>query len=743
MSNQTGYSHSTAFFRTVLAALCLLCCCRLAMAAPLLPEKTLPYSLAGHLEHLVDPAGSLTLRELLAGGSGVRFTPLPGFVNHGFTTSASWTRFTYIPPKGSPDLFLRLTPSFVDEVTVYVQVGSSPVDPASYRRYDLGDHYPATAGRIVHPDMVAPVPSDDGVPRRVYIRVKSSGAHILQGWLHQEDDFIGWTADRTYRMGLFVGFILAEILAVALLAFLWRDGVLGYLALFGVIYICRKMGIEGDMFVLWPAGAHLVNDYLTGWGIGLGLCVYSLFIMRLFKTGSRRSWVHRYLQLNVIIGVAAALAIPLGWYGRLAPLAFAAYLVMAVIAPLLAYRHRRDDPVGGWIFVALSLGLIFGTPRIFAALGVAPGSWATSRSVYYGMALQTIVVTLVLFKRLEASREEALSASRRNEAAALELAREMTEELREQAALLSQEVESRRQAQELLLDQRSLLETLNLNLEDRVAEEVGKNRAKERALMQSEKLASIGQLAAGVAHEINNPVCYIISNLDLLTQYTDQIVRYDLLLQGHCRELSPSTRELIKKERELLDMEYILTSGVALVAESLEGAERVSKIVRDLKTFSRVGVEERELTDLNRCLESALTIVNNELKYVATVRKEYGDLPELLCNPGQLSQVFLNLLVNAGHAIVGRGEIVLRSWCDEEFVHVSVSDTGAGIPEEIRCRLFEPFFTTKEVGVGTGLGLSISHEIMKKHEGKLLVESEVGVGSTFTVSLPRTPKEVV
>ena len=303
------------------------------------------------------------------------------------------------------------------------------------------------------------------------------------------------------------------------------------------------------------------------------------------------------------------------------------------------------------------------------------------------------------------------------------------------------DISRRRKVEEELRSYQQLLELYNEALENRVADEVGKNRAKDQTLMQSEKLASIGQLAAGVAHEINNPVCYIISNLDLLTQYTDQIVRYDLLLQGHCRELSPSTRELIKKERELLDMEYILTSGVALVAESLEGAERVSKIVRDLKTFSRIGGEERELTDLNRCLESALTIVYNELKYVATVRKEYGDLPEILCNPGQLNQVFLNLLVNAGHAIVGQGEIVLRSWCDGEFVHVSVSDTGEGIPEEIRCRLFEPFFTTKEVGRGTGLGLSISHEIMEKHEGKLLVASEVGVGSTFTVSLPRTPRE--
>ena len=144
--------------------------------------------------------------------------------------------------------------------------------------------------------------------------------------------------------------------------------------------------------------------------------------------------------------------------------------------------------------------------------------------------------------------------------------------------------------------------------------------------------------------------------------------------------------------------------------------------------------------DLNSCLERALTIVNNELKYVATIRKEYTTLPSLLGNPGQLNQVFLNLLVNAGHALETTGEITLRNWHDDSFVYAPVSDTGMGIPPEIRDRLFEPFFTAKGEGKGkgTGLGLSISQEIIENHRGEILVASEVGVGSTFTVKLPHT-----
>jgi signal transduction histidine kinase len=298
-------------------------------------------------------------------------------------------------------------------------------------------------------------------------------------------------------------------------------------------------------------------------------------------------------------------------------------------------------------------------------------------------------------------------------------------------------------AQELLHRQQQQLEQLNEELEERVAQEVKRSRDKDRALLHLEKMASIGQLAAGAAHEINNPIAFINGNLNTLAHYYDQMVRYDRFLLEHVvGELSPGTRELMEGSRTSLDLEYLLTDGVDLLHETIDGVNRVAKIVQDLKSFCRGDTQVQELMSLNSCLDRTLTIVGNELKYVAFVRKEYGLVPEILCNTGQLNQVFLNLLVNAGHAITPPGEIVLRSWHDDFFVYASVSDDGAGIPEEIRERLFEPFFTTKEEGKGTGLGLSISYDIVKSHDGEILVESEVGVGTTFTVKLPRTPEEI-
>ena len=265
---------------------------------------------------------------------------------------------------------------------------------------------------------------------------------------------------------------------------------------------------------------------------------------------------------------------------------------------------------------------------------------------------------------------------------------------------------------------------------------------KDQALMRSEKMASIGILAAGVAHEINNPLGFITSNLRVLDQYFTQMVRFDQIRQQNGHELSLPAQKALGESRVTLDIDYISTEGVDLIKESLVGAERVRKIVLDLKNFSRVDDLEQESVTLDSCLESALNICCNELNNVATIRKEYESLP-VLCHPGQLNQVFLNLLLNAGQAITTPkpGEIVLRSWHDDAFVYASVSDTGKGIPEEIRGRIFDPFFTTKDVGQGTGLGLSISCEIVKKHQGELLVESVVGKGTTFTVKLPRTGKK--
>lgn len=262
-------------------------------------------------------------------------------------------------------------------------------------------------------------------------------------------------------------------------------------------------------------------------------------------------------------------------------------------------------------------------------------------------------------------------------------------------------------------------------------------KATHAQMLQREKMASIGQLAAGVAHEINNPIGFIMSNLGTLGKYLERLRGFIATQDGIIAELErEEASQRLAQAKKTLKIEYIMGDIDNLITESLDGAERVKKIVQDLKSFSRVDEAEVKVVDLRECLDSTINIVWNELKYKATLKREYGDIPPLRCNPQQLNQVFMNLLVNAGHAIETQGEITVRTWQEEEDVFIAISDTGCGIPNEVAARIFEPFFTTKEVGKGTGLGLSISYDIVKKHGGVITVESEQGKGTTFTVQIP-------
>ncbi|MFH1021236.1 MAG: ATP-binding protein [Pseudomonadota bacterium] len=254
-------------------------------------------------------------------------------------------------------------------------------------------------------------------------------------------------------------------------------------------------------------------------------------------------------------------------------------------------------------------------------------------------------------------------------------------------------------------------------------------------ILQQEKMASIGQLAAGVAHEINNPMGFISSNLSSLAKYLERLNEFIRTLEAKRPQDAPD--EELAALRKKLKIDYIMEDAVHLVEESLDGAGRVKKIVQGLKNFSRIDQAERLAADINECLDTTLNIIWNELKYKCTVQKEYGELPPTVCNPQQLNQMFMNLLVNAAQAIKTKGEIGIKTWADQDFIYTSISDTGSGIPQDKIKRIFEPFYTSKEVGKGTGLGLSIVYDIVvKNHHGDIQVESVEGKGTTFTVKIP-------
>ena len=306
--------------------------------------------------------------------------------------------------------------------------------------------------------------------------------------------------------------------------------------------------------------------------------------------------------------------------------------------------------------------------------------------------------------------------------------------------VLQNEIDERIQAEKALKQSKERLE--------QTLEELGRTQAQ---MLQSEKMASVGFLAAGVAHEINNPNGFVSSNLFTLAQYLDDLktilaayAQLKLEVDGvpvgqtlpsavkqHCQAIT-----ILEKE---MDLGFVLEDSQQLISQSKEGTDRIQKIVSDLKVFAHSGCGAFEEIDINAGLESALNLVWNEIKYKADVSRDFAELPKVTGDPQIISQVFVNLLINAVQAIEDKGRISIATRAQPESVQIQIQDTGSGIPQDALGKIFDPFFTTKQVGQGTGLGLNMVYNAIKKHGGEIEVTSQVGIGTTFIVELPISP----
>ncbi|WP_269203776.1 sensor histidine kinase [Ectopseudomonas mendocina] len=264
-------------------------------------------------------------------------------------------------------------------------------------------------------------------------------------------------------------------------------------------------------------------------------------------------------------------------------------------------------------------------------------------------------------------------------------------------------------------------------------------------LLQSEKMASLGQMVAGVAHELNTPLGYVKNNVQLLRELSEPLFELaaaqarlgQCLNDPDCDEASLSQAlQAAEQARQQAAPELLAEDLQQLYGDTLYGLEQIAELVVGLKDFARLDRAMSEEVDLNDCIRSALLIARNHIKDKAEVVQQLGELPRIACAPSQINQVLLNLLTNAAQAIDGMGRIQIRSWADAQGIHVSLQDNGRGMPPEVMAKIFDPFFTTKPVGQGTGLGLSISYKIVQDHGGQIRVASEPGRGTRFLISLP-------
>jgi len=293
-----------------------------------------------------------------------------------------------------------------------------------------------------------------------------------------------------------------------------------------------------------------------------------------------------------------------------------------------------------------------------------------------------------------------------------------------------------------------LLKAMELQMRahsDELNEAYSRLKSSQLALVQSEKMASLGQMVAGIAHEINTPLGYVQNNVamgqELFAQVQAMNDGYETLVDSLLDEQANEERVAAHMQRVTTlrgdtNAREMLEAMQGLMADSLYGIGQISELVLNLKDFSRMDAAATENMSLNDCIESALNIGRNVLKGKVEIIKDLGELPRITCAPSQLNQVFLNLFTNAAQAMESNGRLTIRTWCEDGAVRASVQDSGKGIPPENLTRIFDPFFTTKPVGEGTGLGLAITHQIIQQHGGEISVESQPGTGTCFHIRLP-------
>ncbi len=462
--------------------------------------------------------------------------------------------------------------------------------------------------------------------------------------------------------------------------------------------------------------------YYFGSLSGLGTL---LFVSHFIDTKKNIPKLHFLINIFILLDIVAILFVAIG-YQRIsykiidinAGLGSLVVLILAIIVAKKGNRSARHFLIAWSLF--LGSVIVF----VLKNQGLIPLNAFTNYILIYGSAIEVTLLSFALADKINVLKEEKELAQEQ----ALSIAHENAEIIKLQNLVLEQKVMERTT---------SLTETNN-----NLAKTLTELKQTQTQLVESEKMASLGQLTAGIAHEINNPINFVTSNVKPLERDINELYK----LQEETEKIIENDADIINKIKQLkddLDFDYLKTEISFLLKGIHEGSSRTAEIVKGLRIFSRVDEDDIKLANINEGMDSTITIINNQLNNKIEIIKEYANLPLIECFPGKLNQVFLNLISNGIYAVkqkfddVAGGEITIRTVLKDDDVIISITDNGTGMSPETKNKLFEPFFTTKPVGDGTGLGLSIVYNTIKKHNGTLSVDTELGIGTTFTITLPQ------
>ncbi|HLO70138.1 MAG TPA: 7TM diverse intracellular signaling domain-containing protein [Flavipsychrobacter sp.] len=642
--------------------------------------------------------------------------------NLGVSNSTFWVKFIVKNESENDRLLLELDQPTIDQATLYtIEADGRITEQAEGEFKKYGER------RYNNQNHVFDLHVQQGETHTYYLKVKSAEQMVLPMFIGDAKPVMESLMNKDVIFGIFFGIMLVMLLYNLFIYFTTKDKGYLYYVLYILLLCLSQASLSGYAFrFLWPNSPWIAENsvYLFPAVAGLAAMVFVKEFLQTKIVAPKLTKV-----LNVLIGIFV-LAILCTFFG-FKLLSFNLMQLNTAIGSLFvlylsAVVLKRGNKSALFFLIAWSVLLIGATVFVLKDFGVFPYNNFTSSILAIGSAIEVVLLSFALANKISILRKERETA----QAQAMQAVEENARIVREQNIILEAKVTER--TQEL----KTSNEELNKTLKDL--------KEAEMQLVESEKMASLGQLTAGIAHEINNPINFVTSNVKPLKRDVQMVI--DMLNQIEEISLQDGSvddkKQKIDELKQEYDFDYLKTEIDYLINGINEGSSRTAEIVKGLRIFSRLDEDDLKKADINEGLESTLVIVNNQLDNRIDVIKQFSELPLVECYPGKLNQVFMNMISNALHAIKSRykedkgGVLTISTSASDTHVLVSIKDNGTGMDENTKKKLFEPFFTTKDVGEGTGLGLSIAYNTIVKHNGSITVNSELGAGTEFIIEIP-------
>ncbi|TLU99495.1 sensor histidine kinase [Dyadobacter luticola] len=679
-------------------------------------------SIGQYVEILEDSAKTMTYQQVKASRSFVpNHEPTPNF---GLSNSAFWIKFTLKNEFRDPIIFLELANARIDSCTIYSDENGKVWQKSVFLTQ------PFSVREVQHQNTVFKLEIEPGQSRTFYLKILGSEQMVLPLIVRSEMAFFQFATTNEVIAGIQMGILTVMMLYNFFLYFSIREKSYLYYVLYILFIGLTQTTIMGYTFkYLWPDVPGF-NVY----AIRIFPCFAGsfavLFMQNFLHSKVNSPAIHKILNLIFISYGFAILFTVLGMlrlsYRIIDVTGVSASLLVLVVAIQLSLQDYRPAKFYLVAWTMFLIGIVLYTLR---NLNILPYNTFTNYTQQVGATIEVILLSFALADKINILKKE----KEVSQAQALRVSLENEKMILEQNAFLEKSVNER--TAELQFANTELNQAM-IQLKDA-----------QTQLLDSEKMASLGQLTAGIAHEINNPINFVSSNIRPLRRDIDDVLE---ILDSYGEIQEVTSVETVQKKisevealKEELDLDYIKTELDTLLKGIEDGAQRTVEIVKGLKIFSRVDETDLNLVNINEGIESTLIILNYQMGNAIRLVKDLGNIPSIECYAGKLNQVFMNILTNAIYALLKEKfetkepTIWVKTWLkDPEHIAISMRDNGPGMPPEVRAKIFEPFFTTKQVGDGTGLGLSIVFKIIEVHSGNIQVNTEVGQGTEFLITLP-------